>query len=206
VATRQRLTREEKKARTRERLLEAAAKVFARKGFGATSVDEVAEEAGLTKGAVYSNFDSKEDLVRAVLDERQQRMLDIGPAVHEGSIQEKAAEASALFSSVAAQERDSFLLFLEFAAYAVRNPDVYPEFLAAHREAQARIAGVIEQYGGDGTDEPTFSAAEQALIFDAVGTGIAFEKLINPEVSDDLIARLLAVVWAAFNTGGDRSS
>ncbi|MCU1451217.1 MAG: hypothetical protein JWP02_3387, partial [Acidimicrobiales bacterium] len=106
---------------------------------------------------------------------------------------------------VAAQERDSFLLFLEFAAYAVRNPSVHPDFLARHRESQGRIAGLIEQYGGGSRDQWVFSAEEQALIFDAIGNGVAFEKLINPEVSDDLIARMLAVVWAAFNTGGDLS-
>jgi AcrR family transcriptional regulator len=203
VPTRQRLTREEKKAQTRERLLDAASTVFARKGFAATTLDEVAEEAGLTKGAVYSNFDSKDDLVKAVLDERQSRMLEIGPEVHEGSIVEKAAEASALFADVAASSRDSFLLFLEFAAYAVRNPSVYPDFLAGHREGQTKIAQLIEQYGSETKDKWMFTAEEQALIFDAIGNGIAFEKLINPEVSDDLIARLLAVVWAAFNTGGD---
>src|SRR6266568_6891513 len=71
VPTGQRLTREEKKAQTRERLIEAAAKVFAEKGFAATSLDEVADTAGLTKGAVYSNFENKEDLVRAVLEINQ---------------------------------------------------------------------------------------------------------------------------------------
>ena len=63
-------TREEKKARTRAQLIDAAATVFARRGYMAASLDEVAEEAGLTKGAVYSNFDSKEDLFEAVIDDR----------------------------------------------------------------------------------------------------------------------------------------
>src|SRR3954465_1205221 len=81
-----RLTREEKKAQTRERLLDAASTVFARKGFAATSIDEIAEVAGVTKGAVYSNFESKEDLVRTVLDERLQPFRDIAEDTpHEGS-------------------------------------------------------------------------------------------------------------------------
>jgi AcrR family transcriptional regulator len=205
VPTRQRLTRDEKKAQTRQRLLDAASTVFARKGFATTTLDEVAEEAGLTKGAVYSNFNSKEDLVKAVLEDRQRRMLDIGPEVHEGSFEEKAAEASALFAEVAASERDAFLLFLEFAAYAVRNPSLHPDFLAGHREGQARIAALIEEYGSETRDKWVFSAEEQALMFDAIGNGIALEKLIDPDLSDDLVARMLAVVWAAFNTGGDLS-
>src|SRR5881227_1014476 len=73
----QRLTREEKKAQTRERLIEAAARGFAEKGFATTSLDEVADAAGLTKGAVYSNFENKEDLVEAVLRAHQDRQSGI---------------------------------------------------------------------------------------------------------------------------------
>src|SRR4029450_3410476 len=65
----QRLTREESKARTRAELLRAASRLFLRKGFVDTSLSDIAEEAALTKGAVYSNFDSKEDLFLALLEE-----------------------------------------------------------------------------------------------------------------------------------------
>jgi len=61
--TRKRLTREESQAHTRERLLHAARLVFARRGYQGASVDEIAAEAGYSKGAVYSNFESKEDLL-----------------------------------------------------------------------------------------------------------------------------------------------
>src|SRR6516225_6093976 len=60
---------------TREHLLQAAAVVFARDGFHGASLDDVAATAGFTKGAVYSNFKSKEDLFLAVLDERIERQL-----------------------------------------------------------------------------------------------------------------------------------
>ena len=65
--------RAEKKLATRIRLLDAAQKVFAARGFADASLDEIAEVAGLTKGAVYSNFDKKLDLLLAVLDERMNR-------------------------------------------------------------------------------------------------------------------------------------
>src|SRR5687768_14502723 len=69
MSPRRRLTREESKARTRQELLRAASRLFLRNGFVATSLADIAEEAGLTKGAVYSNFESKEDLFVAVLQE-----------------------------------------------------------------------------------------------------------------------------------------
>src|SRR5258708_12401897 len=75
--SRVRLTRAESRRRTRVHLLEAAAEVFARRGFHGASVEEVAEVAGYTKGAVYSNFTSKDDLFLAVLEGRIQPQVDL---------------------------------------------------------------------------------------------------------------------------------
>ncbi|MEY2426563.1 MAG: hypothetical protein QOI61_2135, partial [Actinomycetota bacterium] len=66
---RKRLTREESKAKTRQELIRAANRLFLRNGYVATSLANIAEEAALTKGAVYSNFESKEDLFLALLQE-----------------------------------------------------------------------------------------------------------------------------------------
>src|ERR1700730_9838908 len=72
-------TREQRKAETRERLLAAATRVFARSGYHGASVDEIAEEAGFSTGAVYSNFEGKEDLFLALVEDQlaaQTRALD----------------------------------------------------------------------------------------------------------------------------------
>ena len=69
------LTRAERQARTREELVEAADRLFTKNGFHATSVDAVADDAGYTKGAVYSNFESKEDLFFAVYERRVDRRV-----------------------------------------------------------------------------------------------------------------------------------
>ncbi|HTE69939.1 MAG TPA: helix-turn-helix domain-containing protein, partial [Actinomycetes bacterium] len=70
-----RLSRAERREQTRQELLTAAEACFVSRGFHATSVDQVAERAGYTKGAVYSNFASKEDLFFAVYQRRVERML-----------------------------------------------------------------------------------------------------------------------------------
>jgi AcrR family transcriptional regulator len=203
VPTARRLTREEKKAQTRERLIEAAAQVFARKGFAATSVDEVAETAGLTKGAVYSNFDSKEELVRAVLEERlQMRLYGIPDTVPRqgGTIEEDAARASEQMGVVFSQERDAFLLAIEFAVYAVRNPDFRDDFTTHHREAIRNMTRLIEERLGTEFDLQV-PVSELASLFNAVGNGIALERLMNPgSVSDELFGHLLAAIIEAFTT------
>lgn len=63
-----RLTRAQSQAATREKLLDAARTIFAREGYGGTSIDRIADEAGFSKGAIYSNFKSKEDLFLAILE------------------------------------------------------------------------------------------------------------------------------------------
>jgi AcrR family transcriptional regulator len=199
VPAAQRLTREEKKAQTRERLIEAAARVFAEKGFAETSLDEVADAAGLTKGAVYSNFENKEALLRAVLQAQQDRMHSIGEAAGSGTREEQAAIAARLFGETVAAERDVYLLWLEFVAYALRHPEMYPDFLARHRAAREDVARMIKEHGGnDAWSDPD----EKALIFDVIGSGLALEKLIDPEgVPDDLFARLLPILIEAFDSG-----
>jgi AcrR family transcriptional regulator len=70
---RKRLTREESRARTRERLLDAAAELFAERGVIGTSVEQIAERAGFTRGAFYGNFADKHDLVRELLQRRTEQ-------------------------------------------------------------------------------------------------------------------------------------
>ncbi|MGH8975530.1 MAG: TetR family transcriptional regulator, partial [Acidimicrobiia bacterium] len=70
MAERNRLTREESRAQTRARLLESAAALFAERGFHGTSVEDIAERAGFSRGAFYSNFEHKADLFLALLDDR----------------------------------------------------------------------------------------------------------------------------------------
>ena len=197
----QRLTREEKKAQTRERLIEAAARVFAEKGFATTSLDEVADAAGLTKGAVYSNFENKEDLVRAVLEVHDQRLHSIGDAAGDGTRDEQAAVAARQFGDVIAEGRAAFLLWIEFLAYAVRNPNVYAEVLVRHRAGRRDVARMIEQHQG-GDAKPWTDVEEEALIFELIGNGLALERLIDPEgVPDDLFSRLMPVLVEAFDSG-----
>jgi AcrR family transcriptional regulator len=199
----QRLTREEKKAQTRDRLIEAAARVFAEKGFAATSLDEVADAAGLTKGAVYSNFENKEDLVEAVLKAHQDRQSGISDvATTAGTLEEQQAIAARLFSESVVEERDAWLLSLDFTIYALRNPAVYEDFLARHRAGHKRIAEMIEQNSPAEGRRWKTDVEQAAMIFEVIGNGIALEKLIDPDgIPDDLFDRLMPVLSEAFEAG-----
>jgi AcrR family transcriptional regulator len=124
VPTRKRLTRSESKSRTRAELLRAANRLFLRDGFVATALGAIADEAALTKGAVYSNFESKEDLFLALLQDAEEAGRWYAPAdVDTASGRDPRARAAAFGRSVAAvrPSRRHVALFLEMNAFALRS-------------------------------------------------------------------------------------
>jgi AcrR family transcriptional regulator len=196
----ERLSREEKKARTRAQLIEAAATVFARHGYVAASLDEVAEEAGLTKGAVYSNFDSKEDLFQAVIDDRLNEPMRHGAeAIIDstmGTSEEHAMAGARVFVDTVEQQREVFLLALEFNIHVARHPELAPTFAARNREQLERVADLIRQQTGNSGDTLPLPADQMAIAVEALSQGIALQKLADPEsVPDDLLGRVYALLF-----------
>src|SRR6188472_3717601 len=120
-------TRAEKQARTRAELLDTAAKVFARRGYRGASVEEIAEEAGYSHGAVYSNFEGKADLFLAVFEdymaERARELAATQVDVAEGAPLEVRARALAdQWMDRLERDRESVVLHMEFIAHAGRDP------------------------------------------------------------------------------------
>jgi AcrR family transcriptional regulator len=194
----ERLTRVEKKARTRVQLIDAAATVFARRGFVAASLDEVAEEAGLTKGAVYSNFDSKEDLFQTVIDARLNEPMRHRAEIIDSSMgtsEDHAMAGARVFVDTVEQERDLFLLALEFNIHVARHPELAPAFAARNREQLERVAAIIRGRTSDDAPLP-LPADEMAVAVEALSQGIALQKLSDPDsVPDDLLGRVYALLF-----------
>jgi AcrR family transcriptional regulator len=173
----------------RTRLLDAAGTVFAQKGFAAASVEDVASAAGLTKGAVYSNFASKDDLFFALLAEHVARRLltiedDLRP---EGGPQQIG---DALMRAVADQ-REWHLLFIEFWQRAMRDPGARAEFVKHRRRLRSEIAAAIERRAAELEYELPIPPKDLATIVLALSNGLAIEHLPDPE---DVPARLFGEV------------
>ena len=124
------LTRADRQARTREDLVDAAERLFTKHGFHATSVDAVADAAGYTKGAVYSNFESKEDLFFAVYERRVDRRVE----GDRGDARERRDARTRAWSALIAELRtprsdDGWLaVFFEFWAHVLRHPELRERF------------------------------------------------------------------------------
>lgn len=195
--------RDEQKALTRRRLIDAAETVFARSGFHGASVEEIAHEAGATTGALYSNFAGKEDLFLALFEERI--AADVGEyaeIVAAGTtIEEQARGAGDRWMEILRERPDYFPLLIEFWSYAIREPALQERLagrFAALRSASARVASEAAERWGFSA-----SAAEAGehlgLFINALGNGLALEKLVDPDaVPDALYGELLALVFRSF--------
>ena len=194
------MTREQSRAATRERLLAAARTVFARSGFHGASVDEIASEARFSTGALYSNFEGKEDLFLVLMErEIEEHAREIVAAVGErGSVSERAAGGARQWMTMIEREPEALLLFMEFWAYGVRDAAMRPKVAA--RFAQMR--GVLTELIADGVRdfdlELTIPAEQLAVAIDALADGIARQKLADPEaVPDELMGTVLSLLLAA---------
>ena len=196
-------SRDEKKAMTRQRLLDAAAVVFARKGITAASLDDVADEAGLTKGAVYSNFGNKAELISTLLDQRLgEPSFAIAPNIGADLPQaEQAKQAGQQFMSLVDREREAYVLELEFMLWLVRNPDSLRS--SNYDQRVHAMADEIRTRSEEHGRTLPLPAEELAQAVFALGTGLAFERLVDPtRVPPDLFGKMLALI---FSGGGDAS-
>src|ERR1700756_4556310 len=118
--------RSERRARTRARLLEAAARVYARRGFDAATLDEIAEEAGFTKGAVYDHFGSKENLLFALLDEHLAGQIAEQIALFDssGETVERPRPGADRWMAELVDDPDAFRLFVEAWVRSQRDDEL----------------------------------------------------------------------------------
>lgn len=177
--------RDAQRAQTRRDLLDAAAMVFARQGYHATSVDEVAETAGYTKGAVYSNFRSKEELFLELLD----RQIDQAVAVVEEIFatvepQDRPRMLGEMHQEIQVLDRQWFLLETEFLLYAARNEGVRDRVATRQQRTRERITELVATHLADlGIEDPAVPAADAAQLLMAAADGLTQASLVSDEVA-----------------------
>ena len=160
-------------------------------GSSSASIDEVAEEAGFTKGAFYANFGSKEELFLAMLDEHfaaQLRKLDQTLSA-EGELGDQAREAAADFAHDLADEPEWVRLYFQFAAHATRDESFRAELVTRDRALRARMGDIIARRTERLPFPAPFPPDHVARMADAMIDGFAMHQLLDPEdYPDDLHA------------------
>jgi AcrR family transcriptional regulator len=183
--------------------MDSAAKVFARRGLQQASIDEVAEDAGYTKGAFYANFKNKEELFLAMLDQRfAKRIEDIeGVIASDGTPAQKAKRGGDQFARMLSADPEWERLFFEFSAYAARDEEFREELVTRYRAMRKRIASALESEGEhEGKAEKLIAAEQVALMICVMGNGFALEKLLEGDgVADELYGTMLMIFFAGLD-------
>jgi AcrR family transcriptional regulator len=186
------------RAAVRRRLLDAALHVFAEHGYASTNLDQVAAAAGLTKGAIYSNFASKDDLFFAMMKEQALKRVEAVRAAMETSSAAPSGpqalhEIGRLLTEGFTRHREWQLVFLDFWRRAVQDDDVRTQFVAHRRALRTAIAGRVEQVLGRAPVLGELTVDDVVTVVLALSNGLAIEQYADPAVvRDDLFGRVLA--------------
>jgi AcrR family transcriptional regulator len=192
--------RQQRKEQTREQLVEAAGRVFARKGFHETTMADVAEEAGYSTGAIYVHFAGKDELFLEVAASYVATRARENQGVRDEAGGNLPKRAKALgdhwMARVAADPSYMFLSF-EFLGYARNKPELRAQLAprtAAGRDQIARmIAAAAER---DDIDLP-MSAEDLGIVMRELGGGLAMAKLIDPDAfRDELFGEFLEAFFS----------
>jgi AcrR family transcriptional regulator len=183
----------------RAALLEAAMEVFAQRGYRDASVDEIAERAGYSKGAIYFHFSGKDDLFFALLEERIDRPMREAIKLLESAPPEDdmAAEANRRFVELVHGQRKLVLLGQEYRSQALRDSRLRARYVRREAKLRAALAkglqARLEHLGAPPIATPEHVAtALLSLVF-----GLAQEWLIEPDaVPDELLGDMFALIYA----------
>jgi AcrR family transcriptional regulator len=201
-----RLTRAEQQAQTRRLLLEAAEDVFRRRGFSGSSVEEIAAQAGFTRGAFYSNFESKEalfiELLHARVYDEFRRML-AGTSEGGSPRAQMASNARELARRYEHGQRWLFELWLECLAHAARHPEFASLPATFWRGNRRLVADWIEGIYADAGQQPPIEPKHLASALTALDIGLAVQNLVDPEeVPLDLYPQLYDLLFGALIPDG----
>ncbi len=133
---------------TRDRVLGAASEVFAERGFHGASVEDICERAGFTRGAFYSNFSSKDDLVLELSRQHSEALVD---RIRAASKQEHATAdevLKAVFAALADDTRSKeqwMVLTTEFTLHAIREPAARRAWAAQQRRVRDELVAVVDE-------------------------------------------------------------
>lgn len=188
----QRRSQPERRAATRQAILQAAARLFAERGYQAVSLDEIAAAAGYTRGAVHYNFSGKHELLQTLLEDN---LAARGAAV-------AAADPSSVATTLP-YDRQTSLLFLEFAAAAARDPQIGRALLAGLDAGRERNRGAIEALL-DRAGAPAEQADELAAIVGAFVNGLSIEALAGADIQmlEARFSRLVEILLDDLRHGG----
>jgi AcrR family transcriptional regulator len=196
-ALRPRKTRTQTREETRRRLVQAGWEVFATQGFTGASVEEIAAQAGFTRGAFYSNFADKEALFLAIMDERLATRVQAVTAIVKGSSPLTLLGELRSWSATVADDSDWLPMMTEFRAHALRNETVRQRLV--ERERSLRVAygrGISAQFDALGI-KPPVPIEQMAVVVQALDNMLPVECALDPNIPEGALFDALELLFRA---------
>lgn len=184
---------------TRRKLLLAAEKIFARDGFEAARLEDIASVAGYTRGAFYANFEGKEDIFIALLEQWVgQRISEVNALIAQQETPAKLLRALREDYVQKIRNRRFSLLSLEFKLFALRHPEAHARLLASQRRLRASTAELLRRISRVTGRTLPVSYVAAAVGFGALSNALSLEHSVDPSMVPEQDARdLLGVFFDA---------
>jgi AcrR family transcriptional regulator len=190
----QRMTRQQSKDVTRERILEASRALFLQKGVAGATIEQITAEAGYTRGAFYSNFEGKESVLLELL-RRNTESVTLGAAniAASGGTPTEMRAALLEYYRTLFYQGDAFILWAEARILAFRDESFRTHFNGLLKDALTHIVNILKQFAGGANIQlavrPSYIAFGLAALFE----GIQANRISNPEhISDEMVEAVMA--------------
>jgi AcrR family transcriptional regulator len=200
-----RATQAARTAATRRKLIDSAARIFARDGFEAARLEDIAAAAGYTRGALYANFKDKEDLFFALLEDWiGERVSELDELLRKEA-QHPAEKLRTLrnYYAQCAKDRRLVLLSLEFTLYAIRHPSAHARLRVRKRRLRAHGTELIREISRSEGDSATrrnhsshrISARARTAALSALSNALLLEHVVDPKTMSDADVRHLLGIF-----------
>jgi AcrR family transcriptional regulator len=201
--TRARSRQAERTRATRQKLLAAAERIFARDGFEAARLEDIAAGAGYTRGAFYANFEGKEEIFFALLEQWIRQRIDSVTAVlrRQKTPQRKLAALRKYYAAIA-KDRRQVLISLEFKLFALRHPEAHARLRDRHRRIRATWGELFSELLRTLGRTLLISNPAASASCGALAQGLLIEHLVDPKtLSDKDVRHILGLFFDSLFRG-----
>jgi len=194
---------QKKTEETNRRLLKSARKIFARDGFEAARLEDIASDAGYTRGAFYAHYGSKEDLFFALLEQQAyEHQVQIQRLLSPLSSHEEKLRAIREYYVTKAGDRSWSMLMLEFKLFAARHPKIRPKLAKSHRAIRQALRQEIEDLLPANIRLGSEQESTIRVVLEALLHGLALEQAYDPSVlqreqAEDVLRRVFDLLTCA---------
>ncbi|MGD0006159.1 MAG: TetR/AcrR family transcriptional regulator [Anaerolineaceae bacterium] len=167
---------------TRQKILSSATRLFSLNGYDGTGVAEICEAAGVSKGAFYHHFPSKQDVFLNILnewlDQLSSQMQAARLATHD--VPEGLVAMSGLIDQVFQMSRNHYSLFFEFWIQAMRHPEIWQTAIAPYHRFQTWLAAILQSGINEGSVDPSVPPDDTSRILIAMVLGLLLQAFFDP--------------------------